>query len=382
MHKGELAGQETRFARVMAELFENTEINREPRWQIMSKLAVASLALHATVLASLIYVPAVRDTFNVAALLSDTGYVDKEYTRTEIDDVQMLQLPAAKFRYPDGYFATETQLQLAQAIQASPVGPPVTVDLSPTSTPTPSPMPEPSPSPSVEASPGASPAASPVVTTADSSKPEIPKTPEQAEAELNKIAAENSVVRPSENEINTRPLKDWLARADSMRTKGQLDLTAAVEITIAATLSPECKLVDATVVQKTGDARLVDVAKEMVGAIGDSGMLSFLRDPKKVKDPKVLSCDAMPLQLTIKLDQTDISAIVETEADTPQRATEMASGYNGLLLVGQFARRGKDEEVLYRNTKVTSEDKKILVNFSMPRQTASEMLKKQLTKAG
>jgi hypothetical protein len=368
----------------MAELFANAEINREPRWQILSKLAAASLALHAVVLASLIYVPAVRDTFNLAALLSDTGYVDKAYNKTEIgEDVQLLQLPAAKFRYPDGYFATETQIQLAQALQASAPGPPLAVDLKPFSIPTPSPTPEVSPSPAASVSPEASPGASPAVaTTAENTKTETPKTPEQAEQELNKIAAENSVVRPSENEINTRPLKEWLAKADDMRNKGQLDLTAAVEITIAAKLSPECKLVDATVVQKTGDARLIDVAKEMVAAIGDSGMLSFLRDPKKIKDPKVFNCDAMPLQLTIKLDQTEISAKVETEADSPQRATEMASGYNGLLTVGQFARRGKDEEVLYRNTKVTSEDKKILVNFSMPRETASEMLKKQLTKAG
>jgi hypothetical protein len=369
----------------MAELFANVEINREPRWQILSKLAAASLALHATVLASLIYVPVVRDTFNLAALLSDTGYVDKAYTKTEIGEVQMLQMPEAKFRYPDGYFATETELQLAQALQAAAAAPPIAVDLRPQSTPTPIPTPEASPSPSVEASPAASPAASPVaspITTTAESNPQVPKTAEQAEAELNKIAADNSVLRPNENEINTRPLKDWLARADEMRNKGQLDLTAAVEITIAAQLSPECKLVDANVVQKTGDARLIDVAKEMVGAIGDSGMLSFLRDPKKVRDPKVLNCDAMPLQLTIKLDQNEISARVETEADSAERATQMASGYNGLLTVGQFARRGKDEEVLYRNTKVTSEDKKILVNFSMPRQTASEMLKKQLTKAG
>lgn len=367
----------------MAELFANVEINREPRWQIMSKLAGLSLLVHATALASLIYVPAVRDTFNIAAFFSDTGFVDKAYSKTEIgDEVKVLQLPAAKFRYPDGYFATETELQLAQALQANAAGPPISVDLRPQSTPMPSPTPEPSPSPSLETSPAPSPVASPTTTTAENVNPETPRTPEQAEAELNKIAAENSVVRPAENEINTRPLKDWLARADAMRNRGELDLTAAVEITIAAKLSPECKLIDANVVQKTGDARLVDVAKEMVGAIGDSGMLSFLRDPKKVKDPNVLNCDPMPLQLTIKLDQNEISAQVETEADSPERATQMASGYNGLLLVGQFARRGKDEEVLYRNTKVTSEDKKILVNFSMPRQTASEMLKKQLPKAG
>jgi hypothetical protein len=363
----------------MAELFENSEINRESRWQILSKLAAGSLALHAALLASLIYVPAVRDTFNIAALLSDTGFVDKAYTKTEIgDDVQLLEM-TPKFHYPEGYFATETQLQLAQALQANPAPPPFTVDLKPQSTPVPSPSPETSPSP--VASPAVSPEASPANTTAENTKPETPKTPEQAEAELNKIAEENGVVRPNENEINTRPLKDWLARADAMRNKGELDLTSAVEITIAAKLSPQCKLTDAVVVQKTGDARLTEVAKEMVGAIGDSGMLSFLRDPKKIKDPKVLTCDEMPLQLTIKLDQNEITAKVETEADTPQRATEMASGYNGLLTLGQFARRGKDEEVLYRNTKVTSEDKKILVNFSMPRQTASEMLKKQLTKS-
>ena len=61
----------------MAELFANVEINREPRWPILSKLAAASLAFHAMALASLFYVPAVRDMFNIAALRSDTGFVDR-----------------------------------------------------------------------------------------------------------------------------------------------------------------------------------------------------------------------------------------------------------------------------------------------------------------
>ena len=367
----------------MPELFANVEINREPRWQVMSKLAGASLIFHAAALASLIYVPAVRDMFNIAALLSDTGYVDRAYTRTEIgEDVELLQMPPAKFRYPDGYFATETELQLAQALQATAAAPPVNVDLRPISIPTPTPTPE--PSPTVEPAPSVSPAGSPATTTAENTKPATPLTPEEAEAELNRLAAANNVVRPSENEINTRPLKDWLARADALRNKGELDLTSEIEITIAAKLNAECRLVEANVVQKTGDARLLEVAKEMVGAIGDSGMLSFLRDPKKKIENKPLTCDEMPLQLTIKLNQTEISAKVETEATSPQRASEMASTYNGMLVVGQLnaAVKGKDEEVLYRNTQVTSADKKILVNFSMPRQTASEMLKKQLTKAG
>ena len=365
----------------MAELFEESIINRQPRWPIMLKLTGASVALHLTLLALLLYVPGVRDTFNIAALLSNTGYVDRAYTKTEIgEDVQLLTL-ADKFHYPPGYFATEADWALAQAqAQANAAVPPIApVNVQPEISPLPSPTPEPSPSPAPSAD--ASPAATAGTAVATNSTPADPKTPEQAEKELDKIATENNVVRPSENEINTRPLRDWLERSNELRNKGELDLNSVIEILIAANLNTDCKLSEATVIQKTGDARLIEVAKDMVAAIGDSGMLSFLRDPNKIKDQTKLTCDEMPLQLTIKLDQNEIVAKVESQADSPERAIQMARGYNGLLAIGQFAKRGKDEEVLYKNTKVTAEDKKIVVTFSMPRQTASEMLKKQLPPA-
>ncbi|MBA2526321.1 MAG: hypothetical protein H0V18_11175 [Pyrinomonadaceae bacterium] len=361
----------------MSELFADSQINREPRWPGLLRLTGASLILHAALLASLLYVPGIRDAFNIAALLANTGYVDQAYSKTEVaEDAQMLSLAHDKFRYPRGYFATEGQLQ---AVALTPSVPQMTFtpNLS-RQLPTPTPTPEASPS----LSPEASPAATTVAKAADNSKAADPKTPEEAERELNKIAAENNVVRPNENDINTRPLKDWLARANALRDKGQLDLSSEIEITIAASLNTDCKLTNPNVLQKRGDSRLIDVAKDMVSAIGDSGMLSFLRDPRKVTDPTKLSCDAMPLQVTIKLDQNDIAAKVESQADSPERAVQMAKGYNTLLTVGEFAKRGHDEEILYRNTKVTSEGKQILVNFSMPRPTASEMLKKQLPPSG
>ncbi len=362
----------------MSELFADSQINREPRWPSLLRLTGASLFLHAALLASLVYVPGLRDAFNIAALLANTGYVDRAYSKTEVgENVQMLLLAHEKFRYPPGYFATEEQLR-ALALPTPSV---------PQMTFTPNRVRQiPTPTPAPEASPSLSPEASPAATTdakvAADSKAADPKTPEEAEQELNKIAAENNVVRPNENDINTRPLKDWLARANVLRDKGQLDLSSEIEITIAASLNTDCTLTNPNVIQKRGDARLIDVAKDMMSAIGDSGMLSFLRDPRRVTDPAKLSCDAMPLQVTIKLDKNDIAAKVESQADSPERAVQMAKGYNTLLAVGEFAKRGHDEEILYRNTKVTSEGKQILVNFSMPRPTASEMLKKQLPPSG
>ena len=368
------------FKLAMSELFADSQINREPRWPFLSILTGASLVVHAALLAGLMYVPGLRDAFNIAALLSNTGYVDEGYSKTEVgDSAEILTLASEKFRYPPGYFATEEQLRaLAMPTPSVPqmAFTPNRFSQIPASTP----PPEASPSLSPEESPTATPDADAKVP--DTSKAADPKTPEETEQELNKIAADNNVVRPSENEINVRPLKDWLARANTLRDKGELDLSAEIEITIAANLGTDSKLTDPSVVQKTGDARLIDVAKDMVSAIGDSGMLSFLRDPRKVTDTTKLSCDAMPLQVTIKLDQNEIAAKVETQADSPERAVQMAKGYNTLLTVGEFAKRGKDEEILYRNTKVTSEGKQILVNFSMPRQTASEILKKQLPPSG
>ncbi|MGH9905518.1 MAG: hypothetical protein ACRD8U_08050 [Pyrinomonadaceae bacterium] len=361
----------------MAELFENTIINQDPRWPILLKLAAGSVVFHATVLALLLYVPGVRDAFNIASLLANTSYVDRAYDKTEIgDDVSVVAL-ADKFRYPPGYFATEAELAAAQTQANQVISQTPQLNVAPEAAPSPSPSPEVSPSPV----PSASPDVTANATAADNSNTAAPKTPEEAEKELDKVAAENNVVRPSENEVNTRPLKDWLARSNALRDKGELDLSSEIEILIAANLNQDCKLEEPKVIQKTGDVRLVEVAKDMVSAIGDSGMLSFLRDPRKITDEKVLRCDEMPLTVTIKLDQNEIVATVETQADSPERAVQMAKGYNTLLTVGQFAKRGKDEEILYRNTKVTAEGKQILVNFSMPRQTASEMLKKQLPPA-
>ena len=88
------------FELAMAELFAETLINREPRWPVLLRLTGASLVVHIATLAILLYVPGVRDAFNIASMLANAGYVDKPYDRTEInEDVRMLAL-ADKFRYP------------------------------------------------------------------------------------------------------------------------------------------------------------------------------------------------------------------------------------------------------------------------------------------
>src|SRR5688500_18894112 len=138
----------------MTELFENFEVNRESRMAVLLRLIGASLAVHLVLLWMVIYVPAVRDTVNIAALIATTRWVDEDYTATRIgDDVQIVQLE--KFRYPDGYFAPENQGFSDPALAAGandPFAPKIISQWKAGG-----PDPEQTPSPSPEASPTASP---------------------------------------------------------------------------------------------------------------------------------------------------------------------------------------------------------------------------------
>src|SRR5215813_9598806 len=88
------------------ELFANFEIGREPRWPMLLRLLVGSVILHSAIAATVMYVPTVRDAFNIAALAGKAGYVDKAYSKTAIGEgVEILDL--GKFHYPEGYFALE-----------------------------------------------------------------------------------------------------------------------------------------------------------------------------------------------------------------------------------------------------------------------------------
>ncbi|HTG95607.1 MAG TPA: hypothetical protein VL866_23605, partial [Pyrinomonadaceae bacterium] len=180
----------------MAELFENVEVNRESRSGALLRLTAGSLVIHLAMMWAVIYVPALRDTLNIAAMIASTKFVEKPYNRTEIgDEVQMLEL--SKFRYPDGYFATENGYATETAAGIETFDPFAPRILSEARNEKPEPSPSPSPSPG--ASPAASPSASVVAVdpeTSNANKNSAALTPEQAQTALDRTAQENNLELP------------------------------------------------------------------------------------------------------------------------------------------------------------------------------------------
>lgn len=356
----------------MSELFEKFEINREPRWIVLTKLIGASLVLHMVLLWMVIYVPAFRDTLNIAALIANTKFVDQEYDATQIgDEVQLVQL-GEKFHYPDGYFAPDGQVtaELPPPLSANdPFAPRIISQAGSEKNVDPEASPSPSPEPSASPTTSPAPSASPSVAIAQASP--SPLTQEEAQRQLEKTAAQNNVPLPDENQINKKVLKDFAAYANDLKNQGKLDLNKPFEIVIEAELDEKGKLKDPRFTKKAGDENLVDLFGRMVAALNDSGFLTYLQ-PISKDNP------GATIKITVKQGESEVLASVESEASSPERAESLARALNNLLYFGAGSRAGKDEEVLMKNTNASQDGKKVVVNFSMPRQSVVDMIKKQL----
>jgi hypothetical protein len=367
----------------MAELFTDFEVNRDPRWPVVLRLLGGSLAAHLLLVICVLYIPGVRDAFNIATLIADTSFVDKPYDKTEIgDDVQLVQLSSNKFRYPDGYFALESQVGMLPPPAPIPA-PPVFTTASPAGASQAAPTPVTLPSPSPSATPLASPVPSQTIAQANASptqgqQPAVDQkagehklTPEQAQTELEKTAAQNNIELPKEGEINKKALKDFATFANDLKQKGKLDLDKPFEIVVEAELDLNGKLKNAKFTKKAGDPNLVALFGQMISALNDSGFLIYLK-PLDKDNP------GSKVVFTVKQGETEVLATVESEASSDDSARVLAKGFNAALVIGAESRAGKDEEVLLRNTSAEPVGKKIIFNFTMPRQAVVDLIKKQL----
>jgi len=355
----------------MPELFANFEVNKDPRWPILLRLTGGSIFLHLLLLWLVVYVPAFRDALNIATLLANTRFVEKPYSATQIgDDVTLLDLNKEKFHYPEGYFAIENQ-QLGSEYaanfgSAAAYAPKIISRASKEVEPEASPSPLPSPSPSASASPGTT-----TVPTNATAVDDKKLTPEEAQTKLEQTAAANNLELPDETQLNKQVLKDFAKYANDLKNQGKLDIDKPFEVVIEAELDQNGKLVNPHFTKKAGDPNLVDVFARMVAALNDSGFLIYLK-PISRDNP------GAKVKFTIKQGEQEVLASVESEASSDASARVLAKALNAALVFGASSRAGKDEEVIMKNTNATPDGKRVLVSFSMPRQTVVDLIKKQL----
>jgi hypothetical protein len=346
-------------------LFDHFEVNREPFWPRIIWLIAGSGVWHLALLACIVLIPPVRDALSIAVIFSGADFVDRPYKKTQIGDADIVEFTTEKFHYPEGYFAMDQQGVPPPSFPVMQPFKPASMSPEVTPTPTATPTPTPTASPLIAENTGGKPAdAKP-----SPGKPADDKSPDQAQKDLEAASKKTGIDLPQEGEINKAPFKDLAAYATDLRDHGKLDFDKPFEVTIDTSLDKDGKLVNPNVSRKTGDENLVDLGKRLVAAMNESGILFYL---KKINDDK----PGTKVVFTIKQDGKDVTATVESEVASADHARVLSKDFAIMLAAGALTRKGKDEEVLLRSTKVSADGNRVIFNLTMPHQDVVDLVKK------
>jgi hypothetical protein len=349
----------------MSRLFEKFEINRTPRWPMMSRLVALSVVLHGLFFLAVVYLPAVSSLLFVASSVSGIKFVSEDYDRSLIGQrATIVKLePHEKLYYPPDYFGAPevAETTLLDPMVVQPAAPPPAMVYRPRRPRTPRFEATPEPSPTPEEVAQATPSPSPTPAGEEERK--------QAEAEMNRIAAEKGLARPP-GDINTKPFEEIAVKGKELFDQGKLNLSSAIEVTATGELNEDGTLRPETVKINwvtASDENTALLAQQLLTAMSQSKVLSMLKGAKDVT-------------ISLKLDQQTVKIAVLSDLPTEDGAKTAAEGFGGMVAVGRMLKKGTNEGTLYENLKFNYAGKQFAMNFEMAKDAAGKMINEMLAK--
>ncbi len=229
-------------------------------------------------------------------------------------------------------------------------------------------------------------------TISNKSPNELPKFDKNTTANTDNTDKETKDQTPVKNEtvpgvvINKVPLKKLAADFKAKVEKKEVDLSQNFTVVADGVLTKEGKL-DVTIDKKTkqpksrilkteGNEQMIEVAKQAIAAIGDSGWLGYLQAQGIEK-----------INFTVVQDNDNLQVIITSDLATPERANTVSSGLGGLISAALLLDKngikklGEDEKVLLSNAKAAinpENTKQFVLNFVLPKATAQEMITRKL----
>lgn len=182
---------------------------------------------------------------------------------------------------------------------------------------------------------------------------------------------------PNAYDINKRPFVDLANNVNDLLDKKQVKLESPFVVNAQGKLTKEGKLDPKSFrwgEVTSADQKMIDVVKEAVEAINDSGYLQYLKE-----------ISGKDFNLMLKQDETSISAVVQSELESDLRARTMKGSLDLVIAFAKSRKSGaeadqndKDDLVLLENAKVETEGKKVVIKFNVPKEIALQMIQRKL----
>jgi hypothetical protein len=179
--------------------------------------------------------------------------------------------------------------------------------------------------------------------------------------------------------INKRPTKDQAKVTLDLVDKNAVKLDSSFKVSISGTLglAKDGKTVilknPKPVIDKNipNDPAMVKFVQDWIIAVSDAGWLGyFKRIPPEPKN----------VIITVEQNDTDLIASVRADQPSENQARTSASSLN-LLIAGAAALTKGDEQAFLQKAVVVPDGKNYVLNFSIPKQQAQEMIQRKLAEA-
>jgi hypothetical protein len=170
--------------------------------------------------------------------------------------------------------------------------------------------------------------------------------------------------------FNKKPLEDFGAKYGEAILKNEVDINAPFTIEVIAKLDENGKLVKPRMITTAdSDPKMTLVAKEAILAFGDSQLLRTLYD-----------VGARNVRIVFAQNQDNLQAIIKAETKSENEAKTLQSGLNFALKNLYKPAEGSNEKILLDKAQLGVEGKNFVINFLIPNEEKSPMIKKELEK--
>jgi len=217
--------------------------------------------------------------------------------------------------------------------------------------------------------PPASPEASPEDTTAENNPPA--KDPNGGK----KVDPTEPI---TDAQINKRPFVDLANTINDLLDKNEVKLDSQLVIAATGKIDKKTGKFDpkSFVYQKADspDKKLVEIVKEAIEAMNDSGYLQYLKD---------LSGKDLTIQIT--QDDTNVKAVIQSQLESDARAQTVSSGLSFLINFKKQEKESafadendKDDLVLLQNAAVKAQGRILMIGFNIPKADLQRMIQRKL----
>jgi hypothetical protein len=176
-------------------------------------------------------------------------------------------------------------------------------------------------------------------------------------------------------EVNKKPLTDFADVIAAQWAANQIDLNQKFTVALDGTITKDGKLdpkksrFDKS--KESGDAKMIEIAREALEALGQSGFLTYLQ-----------MIGVEKINVVIGQDDQQITAVITSTQKTPERAKSVSSLASASILTGKgLAKEPSDELTLLNGAKVSTDGNNFVLNFAVPKPIAQEMINRKLKEA-